>query len=708
VSSNSSSSKVFTLYDVGNNPIADENILTGATHTYVWSAAGTPRLILRDTYTEGSTTPTGQYLLTDRDNSTTTLIGDPTAGTWIPQERYDYTPDGLTAAYQANGSSWSTTSHTAQFSSQFGMDFLWHGERFISLYTSGETLTLTQIGPTLATLSYGGGLYVSAYGGGWYDPQHQRLLAPSSDAPASNPYDPYNGETGVEGWVDRHSGAIATGLVIAYAIGATIATGGVLAPEAAETVSLVAGLSDLALTGAAGGTVGAFGSSYAAGNSWGQIGRDTAIGAVAGAAGGVVGGSVAGQFCPAAVEGWVASGVAGGAAAGAVQGGYNGYQTGGWGGVAGGALTGALTGGAIGGVGALAAYGVFNSLGLLDGYTCFVDGTPVHRVSGQRAIEDVVLGQRAATPWTKDESWSGDGDLGVIDTTHLRAVKLRLIKRGHRNGQIDIALLRHTSWLRENNAREGAVIRLVMKEMHVDDDVEVISIEPCPEIECGGGQLVTGTFSHMAEDVLNVKLVGFDQPLGVTSQHRIFELEGEAFLEAAKLLVGQRLQTKTGDVVIETIEERPGTFRVHNIEVKYEHVYYAGEPGILVHNQYSAEEDANIAIRYDEEYGSDAYEEHHSDPEFMGGDPNQDTTTMEATDHDELHSEMYDHLEDYVNGSGNNMRPASGNTAEDIQLNFTRDERLEALADFYNRADVQGRWPEATNDFFVQHPQLKG
>jgi hypothetical protein len=429
---------------------------------------------------------------------------------------------------------------------------------------------------------------------------------------------------------------------------------------------------------------------------------------VTGAAGGVVGGSVAGQFCPAAVEGWVASGIAGGAAAGAVQGGYAGYQTGGWGGVAGGALNGALTGGAIGGVGALAAYGAFNSLGLLDGYTCFVDGTLVHGTRWQRPIEDVVLGRRAATPWTKDQSWSGDGDLGVIDTTNLRAVKLRLVKRGHRNGQIDIALLRHTSWLCENNAREGAVIRLVLKEMHVDDDVEVVSIAPCPKIERGGGQLVTGTFSHMAEDVLDVKLVGFDQPLGVTSQHRIYELEGEAFLEAAKLLVGQRLRTKTGEVVIESIEKRAGTFRVRNIEVEYEHVYYAGEAGILVHNQYSAQEDASIAIRFDEEYGSDAYEEHHSDPEFMGGDPNQDTTTMEATDHDELHSEMYDHLEDYVDGSGNNMRPAAGNSARDIQRNFTLDERLGALADFYNSANVQARWSEAANDFFTQHPQLKG
>jgi hypothetical protein len=310
---------------------------------------------------------------------------------------------------------------------------------------------------------------------------------------------------------------------------------------------------------------------------------------VTGAAGGVVGGSVAGQFCPAAVEGWVASGIAGGAAAGAVQGGYAGYQTGGWGGVAGGALNGALTGGAIGGVGALAAYGAFNSLGLLDGYTCFVDGTLVHGTRWQRPIEDVVLGRRAATPWTKDQSWSGDGDLGVIDTTNLRAVKLRLVKRGHRNGQIDIALLRHTSWLRENNAREGGVIRLVLKEMHVDDDVEVMSVEPCPEIERGGGQLVTGTFSHKAEDVLNVKLVGFDQPLGVTSQHRIFELDGEAFLEAAKLLVGQHLLTKTGDVAIESIEMRAGSFRVRNIEVEYEHVYYASEAGVLVHNIYTPE-----------------------------------------------------------------------------------------------------------------------
>jgi hypothetical protein len=120
-----------------------------------------------------------------------------------------------------------------------------------------------------------------------------------------------------------------------------------------------------------------------------------------------------------------------------------------------------------------------------------------------------------------------------------------------------------------------------------------------------------------------------------------------------------------------------------------------------------AKADAKIAIRFDEELGSDAYELHHSDPEFMGGARDQKRTSIETSEHDALHNEMNTHLDQYTDVFGHTMRPGPSNSAQRIQMNFTRAERLNALADFYNRVDVQSRWWEASRDFFNQHPHLK-
>jgi len=107
------------------------------------------------------------------------------------------------------------------------------------------------------------------------------------------------------------------------------------------------------------------------------------------------------------------------------------------------------------------------------------------------------------------------------------------------------------------------------------------------------------------------------------------------------------------------------------------------------------------------------FEEHHSDPEFMGGDPNQTTTTMERSEHQELHKDLNKHLENYKNNKGEtykngnvkSMRPGRGNSRAIIQRNFSRQERLKAVGDFYKQTGA--KYENAARDFFNQHPHLK-
>jgi hypothetical protein len=52
------------------------------------------------------------------------------------------------------------------------------------------------------------------------------------------------------------------------------------------------------------------------------------------------------------------------------------------------------------------------------------------------------------------------------------------------------------------------------------------------------------------------------------------------------------------------------------------------------------------------------------------------------------------------------MMPKKGNSGLIIQRNFTRTDRLQALADFY-KSPTGSIYKGAARDFFKQHPHLK-
>jgi RHS repeat-associated protein len=93
---------------------------------------------------------------------------------------------------------------------------------------------------------------------------------------------------------------------------------------------------------------------------------------------------------------------------------------------------------------------------------------------------------------------------------------------------------------------------------------------------------------------------------------------------------------------------------------------------------------------------------HHSDPKFMGGDPDQSLTPMDTKDHQQLHQDLNDFLKDNIDGNGNDMMPRSNNSGQDIRDNFSRQQRIDALGEFYRQN--QNAYPDAARDFFSQHP----
>jgi RHS repeat-associated protein len=96
---------------------------------------------------------------------------------------------------------------------------------------------------------------------------------------------------------------------------------------------------------------------------------------------------------------------------------------------------------------------------------------------------------------------------------------------------------------------------------------------------------------------------------------------------------------------------------------------------------------------------------HHSGPVFMGGKKDQELTDMPAGEHQQLHQDLNKHLGSVTDSKGNTMRPTKANPGQNIRGNFTREERLKAMADFYKGAGAG--YSGAAEDFFNQRPELK-
>jgi len=77
---------------------------------------------------------------------------------------------------------------------------------------------------------------------------------------------------------------------------------------------------------------------------------------------------------------------------------------------------------------------------------------------------------------------------------------------------------------------------------------------------------------------------------------------------------------------------------------------------------------------------------------------------LEEQVHKDLHKDLNDYLKNKTDSFGNHMRPQRGNSGQKIRQNFTRQERLEALRDFYRGPGA--KYKDAANDFFNQHPGL--
>lgn len=151
----------------------------------------------------------------------------------------------------------------------------------------------------------------------------------------------------------------------------------------------------------------------------------------------------------------------------------------------------------------------------------------------------------------------------------------------------DVVLPRPLWWIEQSGAKVSGLICLAMPEMGVAGPAKVLSIGPCPRLEAGAGQIVTGTFKHKAKLVLQLYLAGLDKPIGVTPNHPIYSLDRAEFISAGNLRIGERLKTRDGAPThVTKVVTVPGEQGVYNLEVHRDHVYYVSNLAVLVQNSY--------------------------------------------------------------------------------------------------------------------------
>jgi hypothetical protein len=190
---------------------------------------------------------------------------------------------------------------------------------------------------------------------------------------------------------------------------------------------------------------------------------------------------------------------------------------------------------------------------------------------------------------TGDRSSSEDEEGGdeEEDDLHVEPAtwrKVSLVMHRPDDVRSDIVLLRPIDWFEAADARVGGFIWLDMPEMSCSGLAKVVSIDPCPEIEEGGGRIVTGTFAHSHGELLDIQVSGRSKPVGATAKHPFWSEDRQNWVSAGNLVSGERLRTVNGTALVQSITPRFTPQSVYNIEVSVDHTYLVTDHGVLVHN----------------------------------------------------------------------------------------------------------------------------
>jgi hypothetical protein len=174
-----------------------------------------------------------------------------------------------------------------------------------------------------------------------------------------------------------------------------------------------------------------------------------------------------------------------------------------------------------------------------------------------------------------------------------------------------VTLLRPCDWLEQNDLVQefevetnpgetvnGICVWLELPEMGTVGWAQLLAVNDEFEIKSGQGNIVTGTFTHLADNIIDLKIED-QKPIGCTDNHPFWSVDRQDYIPAGNLQNGERILLYSGETKrVEQKLPRPGPEVVYNIEVFGEHVYYVGENGTLVHNSCHPNSTASKLVNY--------------------------------------------------------------------------------------------------------------
>ena len=175
-----------------------------------------------------------------------------------------------------------------------------------------------------------------------------------------------------------------------------------------------------------------------------------------------------------------------------------------------------------------------------------------------KAIQDVCLGEK--TLGTNPLTEGRERALPDPDPETWRELHFHMIKA---NGlSLWIELLRSPEWIKAVGAAEGNSIYIELPEMGAVGQAKITYLGPCPEIQPGEGNVVTGKFRHeLGPDarVVEVRLDADVEPIRCTDNHPFWSVDRQEYVAIGRLQPGDQVQT-----------ERSGTIRIRSI-TPYQH-----------------------------------------------------------------------------------------------------------------------------------------
>ncbi len=223
---------------------------------------------------------------------------------------------------------------------------------------------------------------------------------------------------------------------------------------------------------------------------------------------------------------------------------------------------------------------------------CFAGDTLIDTTNhGEVPIDQLQDGERVVTSVGETPGQNGPSastfSSTAVDPATWRQVTLTMSDPNNAGDTYQMQLLEPLTWIEQNDAAAGSWVELDLPELQISGEAQVQTIDPCPAIESGPGQVILGTFEHVSNDVVDVDLVGQSSPLQVTSGHLLWSLTRDGWVEAGGLEAGEQLACADGPVTAASVAAGSESMPVYNLDVENDHRYLVGRDRVLAHNSRS-------------------------------------------------------------------------------------------------------------------------